>query len=84
MNHLLNKYMHHYVELHELKRQSVQNWLPFVLISILTICCSSDKGFKTENENSLNPNPSDMHADLSSRYTTAIIKKAGFLVSEAK
>lgn len=76
--------MHHYVELHELKRQSVQNRLPFVLISTLTICCSSDKGFKTENENSLNPNPSDMHADLSSRYTTAIIKKAGFLVSEAK
>lgn len=25
MNHLLNKYMHHNVELHEQKRQSVQN-----------------------------------------------------------
>lgn len=24
-NHLLNKYMHHNVELHEQKRQSVQN-----------------------------------------------------------
>lgn len=48
-NHLLNKYMHHNVELHEQKRQSVQNWLPFVLILTLTICCSSDKGFKTEN-----------------------------------
>lgn len=48
MNHLLNKYMHHNVELHEQKKAICTKLITLCSHSTLTISCSSDKGFKTK------------------------------------